>query len=154
MAGRFPQDRHVADTRFSVGVTIEVAKVLARFGFPNIMSFYDGATEDAVRLQDALSAFLYGPAVPAKRADMPASEWIAIANSSLAAELALTPRQAVGGPVEFRLIGNPYAAAHAAEILAEVFTVPYVSDPHPTEDKRVRIYLVGHRAAPYKGGIK
>ncbi|WP_020522395.1 hypothetical protein [Catelliglobosispora koreensis] len=151
---RYPLDRHVADSRFSFGVTAEVAKVLARFGYPNIMSFYDGAPADADRLQAALLRFIYGPADACEPAAMALPEWMAQATSELVADSGPAPLRPVGAPVEFRLISNPTAATHAADILHHVFNVTYVSDPHPGRDGRVRIYLTGHRAAPYKGGIK
>ena len=59
MEGRFPVPLAPDDFRFGFALTFEVAKLLAAYGYPNILSFYDGAVADFDRLQHLLFRFLY-----------------------------------------------------------------------------------------------
>jgi hypothetical protein len=52
----YPVPRPDDDPRFTFGLTLDVADALARHGFPI------GSGADFVALQQALFAFLYGPA--------------------------------------------------------------------------------------------
>jgi len=59
MKGRFPVPLAPDDFRFGFALTFEVARLLAAYGYPNILSFYDGAVTDFDRLQHLLFRFLY-----------------------------------------------------------------------------------------------
>ncbi|HCT80123.1 MAG TPA: hypothetical protein DGG94_10305 [Micromonosporaceae bacterium] len=152
MGGRFPVVQAPADFRFNFGLTADVAHVIGGYGFPNIMSFYDGAPADFDRLQRVLAGFIYST-LGGSDVDPDTTEGVdPAARTYLAATTAIAGR--VAEPVEFRLIGSPRAVRAALEVLGHVFTLTYTSDPYPTRDGRVRLYLTGARLAPYKGGLK
>ncbi len=59
---KFPIPRPADDKRFTLGLTLDLAAVLARHGYPSIIT----SAEDLTNLQLALFRFLYAaPAVPA-----------------------------------------------------------------------------------------
>ena len=60
-AGRFPVavPAGVTDARFTLGLSLDIANVLAKHGYPDMTSTYDGQGLDLVDLQLALFRFLY-----------------------------------------------------------------------------------------------
>jgi hypothetical protein len=53
------------DKRFTFGVVLEVADVLTKHGYPDIVDIASGA--DVLNLQTALFTFIYGPANDSSR---------------------------------------------------------------------------------------
>ncbi|MGB2569224.1 hypothetical protein ACPFP2_12330 [Micromonospora citrea] len=54
MARRYPISRPADDSRFTFGLALDVARVLAEHGYPPMAESYDGCGADLLALQDAL----------------------------------------------------------------------------------------------------
>lgn len=60
MSRAFPiRPKPADDSRFTFGLTIDVAKVLAAHGYPDLTDPAAGSGHDIVELQQALYRFLY-----------------------------------------------------------------------------------------------
>ena len=62
MSRRYPLPRPVDDSRFTYGLVLDVARVLAEHGYPPMTDPYDGRGADLAALQTALFTLLYRPA--------------------------------------------------------------------------------------------
>ncbi|MEV0213378.1 hypothetical protein [Micromonospora sp. NPDC050695] len=62
MNRRYPISRPTDDPRFTFGLILDVARVLAEHGYPPIAEPYDGCGADLAALQQALFALIYAPA--------------------------------------------------------------------------------------------
>lgn len=60
MSRRFPIPRPAEDPRFTFGLALDVAQVLAAHGYPSMTEPYDGCGPDLVALQQALFSLIYG----------------------------------------------------------------------------------------------
>ncbi|MFJ8684840.1 hypothetical protein [Micromonospora wenchangensis] len=60
MSRRFPIPRPADDSRFTFGLALDVAQVLAAHGYPSMAEPYDGCGADLLALQQALFALIYG----------------------------------------------------------------------------------------------
>lgn len=61
MARRYPLPRPADDARFTFGLVLDVARVLAEHGYPSIAEPYDGCGADFVALRQALFGLIYAP---------------------------------------------------------------------------------------------
>ncbi|SCE95103.1 hypothetical protein GA0070558_11578 [Micromonospora haikouensis] len=61
MSRRFPIPRPADDPRFTFGLALDVARVLAEHGYPSMAESYDGCGADLLALQDALFGLIYAP---------------------------------------------------------------------------------------------
>jgi hypothetical protein len=62
----YPLPRAAEDPRFTQGLSIDVAKVLAEHGYPKITE-----GRDLLKLQEALFTFLYEPLTSGQRQERP-----------------------------------------------------------------------------------
>ncbi|NBE80361.1 hypothetical protein [Micromonospora rubida] len=60
MSRRFPIPRPAGDSRFTFGLALDVAQVLAAHGYPSMTEPYDGCGPDLLALQQALFSLIYG----------------------------------------------------------------------------------------------
>ncbi|RGC66410.1 hypothetical protein C5N14_23725 [Micromonospora sp. MW-13] len=60
MSRRYPIPRPADDPRFTFGLALDVAQVLAAHGYPAMAEPYDGCGADLVDLQQALFSLIYG----------------------------------------------------------------------------------------------
>ncbi|WP_428963932.1 hypothetical protein [Micromonospora fluostatini] len=60
MSRRYPLPRPAADSRFTLGLVLDVAQVLAEHGYPSIAESYDGCGVDLLALQQVLFSLIYG----------------------------------------------------------------------------------------------
>ncbi|MEU3457104.1 hypothetical protein ABZ671_26395 [Micromonospora sp. NPDC006766] len=58
---RYPIPRPADDPRFTFGLALDVARVLAEHGYPPMTEPYDGCGPDLLALQDALFRLIYVP---------------------------------------------------------------------------------------------
>ncbi|MGW5580997.1 hypothetical protein [Micromonospora chokoriensis] len=58
---RYPIPRPADDPRFTLGLALDVARVLAERGYPSMTEPYDGCGADFLALQDALFSLIYAP---------------------------------------------------------------------------------------------
>jgi hypothetical protein len=89
----YPLDAPADDPRFSFGLALDVAEVLAKHGYPELASGLD-----VVALEQALFGFLYRP-VSASLGNQPAEYGRAVDNGDASAEV---PTGVEGGPVTGR----------------------------------------------------
>ncbi|MEU5946344.1 hypothetical protein ABZ793_12370 [Micromonospora sp. NPDC047465] len=61
MTRRYPIPRPADDPRFTFGLVLDVAGVLAEHGYPSMAESYDGCGPDLLALQDALFGLIYAP---------------------------------------------------------------------------------------------
>ncbi|MEV6695400.1 hypothetical protein AB0M35_28430 [Micromonospora sp. NPDC051196] len=59
MSRRFPIPRPAEDSRFTFGLVLDVAQVLAAHGYPSMAEPYDGCGPDLLALQQALFSLIY-----------------------------------------------------------------------------------------------
>ncbi|NGM13529.1 hypothetical protein [Verrucosispora sioxanthis] len=64
MSRRYPLPRPTNDARFTFGLVLDVAQVLAEHGNPSMAESYDGCGADLLALQQALFSLIYGTDVP------------------------------------------------------------------------------------------
>lgn len=62
MTRRYPIARPTDDRRFTFGLALDVARVLAEHGYPQMTESYEGCGADLLALQDALFGLIYAPA--------------------------------------------------------------------------------------------
>ncbi|GAA1778280.1 hypothetical protein [Luedemannella helvata] len=72
MGSQFPMPATDTDDRFTYGLVLDVAHVLALHGYPDAAEYYDGHGADLVAIHLALFRLLYAPsparpATPARR---------------------------------------------------------------------------------------
>ncbi|MGN9890584.1 hypothetical protein [Micromonospora sp. L31] len=60
MSRRFPIPRPAGDSRFTFGLALDVAQVLATHRYPSMVEPYDGCGADLLALQQALFSLIYG----------------------------------------------------------------------------------------------
>ncbi|MEV6694373.1 hypothetical protein AB0M35_23155 [Micromonospora sp. NPDC051196] len=60
MSRRFPVTRPADDARFTFGLVLDVARVLAEHGYPSMAESYDGCGGDLLALQQVLFSLIYG----------------------------------------------------------------------------------------------
>ncbi|MEU5939044.1 hypothetical protein ABZ807_07605 [Micromonospora sp. NPDC047548] len=61
MTRRYPIPPPTDDPRFTFGLALDVARVLAEHGYPPIAESYDGCGADLLALQEALFGLIYAP---------------------------------------------------------------------------------------------